>query len=196
MTGVSTATNRCLVQIDALSGLLSQSTSLLPFYRKVVAELITVRLAVSLENCLSASFYRLASGTVFESGRLPILHTQASSISRARSLLLTGGSFNWLNGSDLCATLTLAFDPTDPCLANIRTHSTTLAEIRKIRNHIAHRNRTSGPPFRQVVRRVYGKALNGVTPGTLLLTPRHVPRPLCDALLIRSRVMIRDIFEK
>lgn len=196
MTGVTTATNRCLSQVDALVGLLSQSTTLPPFYRKVVAELITVRLAVALENCLSASFYRLASGTPFESGRAPLLHTRANSIAGAQALLLSGGAFNWLNGSDLCAALQLAFDPTDPCLNNIRKHSTTLAEVRKIRNHIAHRNRTSGTAFRQVVRRVYGKALNGIPPGTLLLTPRHARRRLCEALLIGSRVLIKDVFEK
>lgn len=196
MTGVTVATNRCLNQIDALSGLLSQSTSLQPFYRKIIAELVTVRLAVALENCLSSSFYRLASGTVFEGGRVPLLHTQAASIAKAQTLLLSGGAFNWLHGSDVCSALQLAFDPADPCLNNIRSHSSTLAEIRKIRNHIAHRNRTSGSAFRQVVRRIYGQAINGVTPGTLLLTPRHPVRPLCEALLIGSRVMIKDVFEK
>jgi hypothetical protein len=196
VTGVTTATNRCLDQINTLSGLLSQTTAFQPFYRKIIAELITVRLAVALENCLSGSFYRLASGTSFESGRAPTLHTRAGSIASAQSLLLSGGGFNWLNGSDLCTALQLPFDPSDPCLNNIRKHSTTLAEIRKIRNHIAHRNRTSGLAFRQVVRRVYGKELNGVTPGTLLLTSRHARRSLCEALLVGSRVMVRDIFEK
>ena len=196
MTGVTNAANRCLLEISSLEGVLSESGSLPPRYRKVVAELIIIRLAVSLENCLSASFYRLASGTVFESGRPAQLHTRAATIPAATILLHSGGRFSWLNGSELCSTLELAFRDTDPCLSNIRRHSTTLAEIRKIRNHVAHRNRISGRAFRTVVRRVYGRPLNSVSPGTLLLTPRNGSRSLCSALLIGARVLVREVLER
>lgn len=196
MTGVTTATTRCLEQIRALEGLLNQARVLPPFYRKVIAELVLVRLAIALENCLSASFYRIVSGTDFESGRAPMLHSRPATIAAAEALLKSGSKFNWLNGSDLCAALSLAFDAHDPCLGNVRNHSSTLADVRKIRNHVAHRNRTSGPPFRQVVRRVYGQALNSISPGTLLLTLRNGQLSLCKALLVASRVMVREIFEK
>jgi hypothetical protein len=100
----------------------------------------------------------------------------------------------WLDASDVCDALKAVLDPADSAIVNLRKHGLVLSQIRKVRNHIAHKNRTSLPAFQTVVRTVYGAKLNGVTPGQLLLTPRYGPKCLLERLLAGARIAVKETF--
>lgn len=197
MASIQVEVDRFVNETHALENLLSETGSLPPRQRKLIAELILIKLAVGFENCISQGIYRLAAGQPDLAGQTVTRHSNPQTISSARSALLTGvRGAPWLNASDMCSCLLNVVPPTEPLLQRIRQHGVTVTTIRKVRNHIAHRNSNSSIKFREVVRQVYGAPLNHISPGTLLLTHRSGPRSLCLQLLIAGRVAASEIFQK
>ena len=195
MAALRTEVARFLKEISALEALISELEGLPPAHQKLIAELIIIKLAVGLENCLSQGFYRLASGQADLKGDLLVRHSHPSTIAAAKSELLAGcRNSPWLNTSDTCKCLEKVVVASDPILSRIRRHGNTVSSIRKIRNHVAHKNRNSSTKFGDVVRQVYGARLNSISPGTLLLTKRAGSRPLCQQLIIGARVATIEIF--
>jgi len=161
----------------------------------MVAELSLVRLAVGLENALSTGFYRVGAGRPFADGSAAtILHPPSQPRTAEARMKHGRGKITWLNASELSDAIEAVVDPTDACHNRLRSHGSTLAQVRRIRNHIAHRNRNSSQQFQIVVQSIYGARLNNVTPGTLLLTPRGGPTPLIRRLIIGSRTAVTEVF--
>ena len=182
-----------------LDEVISSSSSLSPGHRKIIAELVLVRLAIGIENALSRAAYKIAAGATFVDGTVANLSAPQATVTRAELFLKTDGGvlahpkgIRWLDGGEVARVLLLAVDASDASTTIGARHGGTLSRTRKIRNHIAHRNRTSSTAFQSVVRQVYGAKLNSVTPGTLLLTPKAGSVPLVRQLLIRSRVMMKE----
>ena len=171
-----------------------------PMHQKTISELVAVRLAVALENCISQSLYRVAAGKPMCSGRVASLNVVPFGQKLAQSAVRTGCSKegnirSWLDSSELTARMIHIVHEDDMILSRIRAHGGTFADLRKIRNHIAHGNRVSFTGFQQIVLRVYGAKLNHVTPGMLLLTKRAKPINYCRRLIVSSDSAVREIFE-
>ena len=139
--------------------------------------------------------YRVGAGRELPDGTFANTLFPASLLVTAQRRLKAGRSkIAWLDASDVCDALKSVLDPTDKTITNLRKHGLVLSQIRKVRNHIAHKNRTSLPQFQTVVRAVYGAKLNGVTPGQLLLTPRNGPQCLLEKLLAGARIAVKETF--
>ena len=186
--------------VSRLEAVLASTNNLAPASRKIVAELVVVRLAVAVENALSRASYKAVAGTSFLDGSAPVLLNRQRTAAKAEVFLKTEGGIlgyerpiRWLDGSELGKALLVAFDTGDPFSKIGSKHGSTLAQLRRIRNHIAHSNRNSARGFQRVVKQIYGAKLNSMTPGTLLLTPRAGLIPLVEQLIIRARVMVKDM---
>ena len=141
------------------------------------------------------SVCRVGAGRELPDGTFANTLFPASLLVTAQRRLKAGRSkIAWLDASDVCDALKSVLDPTDKTITNLRKHGLVLSQIRKVRNHIAHKNRTSLPQFQTVVRAVYGAKLNGVTPGQLLLTPRNGPQCLLEKLLAGARIAVKETF--
>jgi hypothetical protein len=161
----------------------------------MLAELILVRLAVALENTLSQGVYRVGARHELPDGSFAnTLYPPSLLITSERRLKAGRSKIGWLDASDVCDALKAVLDPTDKTITNLRNHGLVLSQIRKVRNHIAHKNRTSLMHFQTVVSAVYGAKLYGVTPGQLLLTPRAGAQTLLEKLLVGSRIAVRATF--
>lgn len=185
-----------LATLSKIEGLIDDVVTDTPPRRKIINELALVRVAIALENFLSRASYKIVAGAALLDGTVPVLTHRTATISAAETHLKTRGGtlprdrpIPWLDAAELIDILKLALAPNDPCLAAIRAGGVPLAQIRKVRNHVAHSNRTSRTAFQQVVRQVYGSTLNAITPGTLLVTSRNGPRPLGKTLVISARVL-------
>jgi hypothetical protein len=197
MASLRVEVERFVAETATLETLLSQTEALSPAHQKLIAELIIVKLAVAFENCISQGLYRIVAGQPDLSGAVVARHTTPNTIAAAKAQLLAGAQRTpWLNASEVCASLQKVVENNDPMLERIRRHGPTVSAIRKIRNHIAHRNRNSSLKFRDLVLQVYGARLNHISPGTLLLTRRIGPKPLCLRLVIASRIAVSEIFSR
>lgn len=182
-------------QTRALDSLRAGAASLTATHQRMLAELILVRLAVAMENALSQGLYRVGAGRELPDGTFANTLFPASLLITAQRRLRAGRpKMTWLDASDVCDALRAVLDPSDKTITNLRKHGLVLSQIRKVRNHIVHKNRTSLPQFQSVVRTVYGAKLNSVTPGQLLLTPRSAPQCLLEKFLTGARIAVKETF--
>lgn len=168
-----------------------------PALQKALAELLLIRLFDDLQEALSGIAYRLACGTSYLDGTMPILLVPAArSTQGARVLFETHlrakhQNVKWSRTTFIKNTTRHVLDSSDSFIRACDAHSLRISEMQAVRNRIAHRNASTRGAFDVVLRRYYGGAPAGVSPGLLLLTPRATPTPL-QAYLVATRIITKD----
>lgn len=186
-------TRRCARHEQILVG----SAHLAAGVQKLLAELILIRLFDEFQEAVSGVALRLACGALYADGSHPVLLAPpASSTVAARALFEGFGrvkheSVRWSKVSYINATTRYVLDATDDFTEVINAHAAVIADMRAVRNRIAHANASSRAAFAAVVRKHYGARRNHVSPGMFLLSPRSSARPL-DLYLATCRVIARD----
>lgn len=174
------------------------SLSVLPAkYQKLVAEIVLLRLFSMFENSISSICYKISCGIPYTDGQSPILLTQAVNSNHARTLLQvynrrSARQLHWSKASEIRKNIKYVVDSSDPFYAVLNQYESSIEEIRRVRNRVAHNNAYSRRLYREVVRNHYGAYINTVTPGTLLLTSRWTPR-LLDKYISESRILVKDL---
>lgn len=167
-------------------------------YQKLVAEMVLLRLFSLFENLVSSVPAKLVSGATFVDGTTPTLLTTARSSQGARGLFQTYGrtrtrhQLHWSKASEIKENVRHVIDAGDNFVFVIDRNGSFIEEMRRVRNRIAHNNSQSRIKYRDVVRRYYGAYVNRVTPGTLLLSSRVIPR-LLDQFITMARVLAKDL---
>jgi hypothetical protein len=165
--------------------------------QKLLAELIMMRLFDELQEAIAGVALRLACGTRYADGTAPhLLTAPARSTMGARHLYETHGrpkvkACKWSRTKFINETTKYVLDPGDPFTVTCNAHALVISEMQAIRNRIAHRNAAARAPFSTVVKRYYGAALNTVSPGLMLLSPRFSPT-LLEQYLAASRVIAKS----
>lgn len=188
------------IETIKLIGLASGTGILSIFHQKLVAEIILLRLFYLLENAIVSICIKIACGANYLDGSTPILLKKAPSSQSAISLFKTHGRSNkrnliWTKGGEIKENIKYIIDPSDNLFYIINNYSSILAEIKYVRNRIAHNNKTSRNNYKSVVRRHYGAYLNHITPGNLLLTRRKTPN-LLNQYITATRIFIKDLTKK
>lgn len=181
-----------------LIDLLHSITGLAPQHRKLIAEIVSLRLSILLENHFKTIYSKITCGTDYLDGSAPILMARQRSMQGAINAMCTLNrqrprSLSWNAGPEVRDNVQHVIDPNDHCVHVMIQYASFLTELRYIRNHIAHRNDTSRKNFRKIVRQYYGALVHGVACGTLLLSPRVSHPPLLEVHIVTARVLIRDL---
>ena len=169
-----------------------------PHHRKLVAEVVMVRLFFCLENRIASIGAKMLCGAPYVDATAPLRLVTPRSIPAAIDAMKTHGRgtpktyLKWTKGPDIRDNLGLTLDLLDPFFGVMTRHAAVLTEMRNVRNHIAHGSSSTRAKFRNVVRQYYGGVKQGVTPGLLLLTGAFGPPCLLDRYIVSSRVIIRD----
>ena len=185
-------------ETEKLFSLLDSWDSLLPIHRKVLAEIILVRLAIIIENFLKSIFSKLSCGADYLDGTAPIILAEQRSSSAAILAMEAFGrksqrKLKWNDGREVRRNVEYILDNSDSAVRTIRNYGTLLTEVRYIRNHIVHRNDGTRRNFKGIVIKYYGAAVPAVTCGTLLLSTRIDPRCLIRTFIASARIMARDL---
>jgi len=149
--------------------------------RKLLAELVMLRLFDEFQDAIAGIALRLACGTPYADGTAPTLLTApARSIPGARQLYETVGrpkqvNLRWSKTAFINDATRYVLDPSNAFNGVCNANALAISEMRAIRNRIAHSNAKSRAAFAQVVRRRYGATLNHMSPGLLLMSPRYSP---------------------
>lgn len=184
---------------DALRDLVSSMDSLKLSHRKLVAEMIMIRLYLLLENSISSVCEKLVSGAEYLDGSSPVRFVTASSRSNAEALMRSRGRrkakrhLSWTQSQEIRDNLKYALKPSDPALSVFSRNAARLTEMRHVRNHIAHKSDSTRRHFRNVVRMHYGGLKRGVTPGVLLLTDALGAPPLLEKYISYCRILMKEL---
>lgn len=186
-------------QTLALQKLIGSLVALSPAHQKLVAEVVMVRLFLLLDNTFRSSSAKLLCGAQYLDASQPKRLVQASSAARAIKLMKTHNrakpkyKLSWTHANAITNNLLTTLDSSDPFFGAVTQHSAIIDQMRRVRNHIAHRNDGTGNEFRIEVTTRFGGAKRGMTPGLFLLLPTAQSQHKIDEYLIASRVIVRDV---
>lgn len=185
-------------EISRLSSLVASITPLDAMHRKLVAEIMIVRLFLAMENTIKSVSAKLLCGAAYVDATAPQRLVAAGSMESAYELMRRHGRpkevrLGWSQASDVRENLKFTIAPTDPVFGSLSAAATLLTDMRFVRNHVAHKNEGTRVNFRKVVRKHYGGLKPGVTPGLILLTPSLGPPSLLEQYLLGSRVAIKSL---
>jgi hypothetical protein len=190
--------NSFVRETDRLLALLASTTAIGPAHRKVVAEIVHLRLAILLENHLKQLFGKICCGAQYLDGTTPqLLRIQASSsaaFSAMKTLNRTKDHHTrWNDGRGIRSGVEHIINPGDHSISVTRNFGAFLTDVRYIRNHVAHRNEGTRVNFRKLVRRYYGGMPPGINSGILLLSERVSKPPLIEVHIRTARVMVKEL---
>ena len=186
------------LETDRLKLLLQSVPSLEPKHQKLVAEMLIVRLFLSIENTIARTCAKMLCGADYLDGTTPRRLAAAGSIVKARTLMATYGRpkrrhLMWSMPREIKLNINYTIDSNDPLFHVLSQHAQFLTDIRFVRNHVVHNNEGTRVNFRKVVRAQYGGLKRGVTPGLLLLTTAVSTTPLVRRYLAFANAFIRDL---
>jgi hypothetical protein len=185
-------------ELARLVSLLPSIPTLPAAHRKLVAEIMMVRLFLLVENTIQSVCGKLLCNCNYLDGSTPRRLVTARSLSMAFDLMRTHGRvlpkrfLGWNQSADIRDNLSNALDAADPAYLVVTANAALLTHMRYMRNHIAHKNEGTRRNFHKVMRSHYGAIRRGITSGTLLLTVFAPGAPsLIAQYLTASRVFLK-----
>lgn len=181
-----------------LQGLVDSMGSISPTYRKVVAEIVLLRLHYLLQNTIISVLVKLICRATYLDGSSPNLLVSARSREATLNAIASHrprkrrGSLSWSKVAEIKNNVKYFLAPAEHALAVLDAHGVFVDELRRVRNRIAHNDTKARQNYQVVVKRYYGAKLNSVTPGTLLLSPRRRP-VLLEQYLVKCRILVRNL---
>jgi hypothetical protein len=187
-----------LVETDRLLSLSRSLTGIQTEHRKLIAEIILIRLSILLETHLKLVISKLACGVRYLDGSAPMNLVVQSSMASAVKAMTTLNRKKprypiWNDGKEIRENIVHLVDATDHCMKVLINYAPLLTEVRYVRNHIAHRNDGTRKNFRAIVQKYYGAYVSTVTCGILLLSERASIPSLLESHILATRVMLKDL---
>lgn len=184
--------------LDKLQEYKNESENLEAKYQHFISEMIMLRVFSIFEDTVAEIAYKLVAGAEYVNGTLPVLTTQANSISGSRGIFLSHGrprpiqNLKWTKARFIRESVQHVIDINEKYILNAQIHGVTIDEMRKVRNMLAHNTSTAKSDFKLVIRQKYGANIN-ITPGAFLTsTRRHTPCNL-NKYITSTRIILSDI---
>lgn len=190
--------NKAFVDIRIIENYLQKSRSLPPNMQGFVAEVLMLRLFSILETAVRETALRVACGASYRNNypSNPIIICssinnaiiQFKTCNRRRSLL----HLKFTNVSQTNESVRYIISRTEPFYVNLNRYSLEFDEMRKVRNHIAHRYKNTYVEYKQLIISRYGAFIN-LKPGVFLISTKRQTRSIIDEYIIKTKVIISDI---
>ncbi len=174
---------RTLTATTAALELTDQLDQPVNFPKHYIAELILLRIFAFFESVVEEIACRLVCGASYCDGSKPTLLRNRPTRSNEKALQAMQ-SYNrsepryrlrWNQAKEIADNLETLFPENEHFVATIRNHGQLISDLRKVRNHIAHRNQGTYKKFQEVVLRRYGARIPSMTPGRMLVSHRFSP---------------------
>jgi hypothetical protein len=185
-------------ETDRLLSLVRSGNSLAASHRKLVAEIVLLRLSYLIENHVRDVVAKICCEVSYVDGSKPVLLAKQASRAAALAAMRSLGRAKsrnpiWNDGSEIRENVTHLIDPSDNCIKVLLNYGTFFSELRFVRNHIAHKNDASRKNFRKLLKKYYGAELSHITCGVFLLSERVSKPNQLESHLITSRILMRDL---
>lgn len=189
---------KAINDITILEKYYSGCITLPPNMQELVSETIMLRLFSILETCIRETSIKVACGGKYRSGLIssPILLCkskdraleQFKTYNRTKALQ----NLRFTNVSSTNDSIKYIIDSLEPFRVNLNHFGVEIEEMRKVRNHIAHRYRSTYVDFKSVILSRYG-AFVKIRPGVFLLSTKRSTQPILEEYLIKTKVIINEI---
>lgn len=196
MAGLADLRDRVEKQTAAALSLVGQLTTVDGVPRQYIAELIAVRTFSLFETVVEESACQFICGASYCDGTRPTLRRERPTKGFRNALVamrIFGRTeprlLRWNKPGEIASNMEHLFPSTEHFVASLKGHASFVADLRKIRNHIAHGNPGTRRGFQEVVYNRYGARV-GVTPGQLLLSSRFSPT-LIETLCRQNSIILK-----
>lgn len=177
---------------------LQKSKSLPPEMHGFVSEMIMLRIFSVLESCVREVSARVACGVAYRNGIMATPIIKCTSIQDALNKFKSEGrskpllSLKFTNVRHANESIKHIIDDSEPIRVKLSRYGVQFEEMRKVRNHIAHRYKSTHKDYKDVIIERYGAFLK-LKPSVFLTSTKRQPRAIIDEYLITVRVIISDI---
>lgn len=195
---INASYNNAINNLNVINRYLTKSKSL-PFdMQGFVAELLMLRLFSVLETCVRDVSVRIACGVSYRDGTSSNPIVLCSNIDDAIEKFKTEGRANRIknlhfsNVSNTNEAIKNVIQSTEPLRLKLTRFGVAFEEMRKVRNHIAHRTSNTYNDYKSVIRSHYGAYLK-IKPSSFLISTKREPRPVIDTYLQTAKIIIDEI---
>ena len=193
---------RSIRQTNSALAIVGQLAEMKTMPRHYIAELLLLRTFALFESVVEESACGLVCGAAYCDGSLPSLlrPKPTRGFERARKEMQVYNrdkpkfQLRWTKASDIRENLHFLFPHTEHFTTTLASHGTLIANVRKVRNHIVHRNSGTHKKFQEVVLQEYGATVPSIVPGRMLMSSRFSPSLLdqwCRKLQIVAKETLR-----
>lgn len=175
---LNTTFARAQNDIAILENYISQGEGLSIRVQHFVGEVVMLRLFAIYEQAVKEFAFKLACNGSYRNGGFPCIYHKCKSLDDAAHQMAVLGrkkpvSLRWTKAEYVKESVRFVLNTTDHFTSEIQNHGSLINEMRIVRNHVAHRTKSTQREFGKVVRRRYGAAAR-LTPGAYLVsTKRH-----------------------
>ena len=192
------AYNKSMSDLAIVERYLQKSKHLPPEMYGFVAEVLMLRIFSILESSVREISTRIACGVPYKNGVASTPMIKSTSIQDAINKFKCEGRRNSLqnlkftNVSGINYTIKYVIDSSEPFRVNLSKYGVQFEEMRKVRNHIAHRYKNTYTDYKDIIKSRYGAYIK-LKPSVFLTSTKRQPRAIIDEYLITVRVIINDI---
>ncbi|WP_405399317.1 hypothetical protein [Maribacter sp. Asnod2-G09] len=189
--------DRAINDIRILENYRRDSLSLEPKFQHFVAEVVLLRLFSIIEISLKETAMKLACQASYRNGTSPTLFINCKSTIDAENQFMNFNRakptrLSWTNAKYIKDSIKKVIPHTEPYRTNLIIHSATFEEMRKVRNHVAHRARSTYTNYKLVVNTTFGANLN-IQPGPFLTSIKRIPVAKIDYYIGAAKIILNDV---
>lgn len=190
---------QAISRLSVVERYLIKAQTLPPDLYGFVAEIMMLRIFSVLEYVIRETATRLACGVSYRDGVAPvhIIH-YCSSLSdaignfKSYNRLRAKSQLQFTNVSQTNDSIKNIIDNSEPFRVKLGRYGTQFEEMRKVRNHIAHRTSNTRQGFKDVIRQRYGANMR-IKPSVFLVSTKRQARPIIKEYLTTVKVIINDV---
>lgn len=189
--------DKAVSDIRILENYRRESLSLDPKFQHFVAEVVLLRLFSIVEISLKETALKLACQAPYRNGTTPNLLKICRSLIDAENQFINYNRTNparlsWTNSKFVKESVKKVIPANKPFRTNLVVHGLILDEMRKVRNHVAHRARSTYTNYMDVVNLTFGAKLN-IQPGPFLTSTKRIPRAKIDYYISTAKIILNEI---
>lgn len=195
---ITSSFNKSIREIGVLSSYMNDCSTLESKYQYFIGEVVMLRLFAILESNICDVALRLACGTPYKSGTLPIRLINCLTIGDANFKMLSHGRrrprpyLKWTYLSGIQDSIEHVLDLNDHFFVNINNHISLIDEMRDIRNHIAHRTSGTAVKYYNQLNSIYNANLR-LPIGAFLTSKSRNPQSNIERYLLSMPIILHDI---
>lgn len=190
--------NKAILSLSRIKKSMQESQSLPASMQGFVAEILMLRLFSILEESVRETACRVACGVAYRNGAIAAPIRRCNNLNDALNQFKTYNRrrplqcLRFTNVSQTNDSVKYVISNREPFLVKLSLHSADFDEMRKVRNHIAHRYKNTYQDYKRIIIHRYGAYIRQ-TPGVFLISTARSTRSKIEEYYIKIKVIINDI---
>lgn len=189
--------NKVIIDINRLENYRSTSLTLEPKYQHFIAEVILLRLFSLIENYIKDVSSKIACAAPYRNGNIPVLLHTCTTVNNALKQFenfnrVTPRNPKWTNSRYSIDTIKKIIPQTEKVRIELVNFSSFYEEMRKVRNHVAHRSSGTYGNYKIVIISTYGAYLR-INTGAFLVSTKRIPIAKIDYYLQVGKIFVNSL---